>query len=194
MRTSVTGSATAGFTLLELLLVVAIIAILAGYLVPSFGGSYERARFRENVQLMGHLAASAARIAVAEKCVVQLNFDTDTHTAWLTSENVEVDLAAAGNPVTLPEGCEITGVEILLATPEQEEEGADAVRFYADGRADGAYVVCSRGEANRLTLFINPVTAEPSVLRGERSAEEWTEFEERRTSRSQLGDEASLAR
>jgi prepilin-type N-terminal cleavage/methylation domain-containing protein len=75
-----------GFTLLEMILVMCIIAILAGVLVPSLSGFAAGRRTSNAATLVLSLANYARTQAVAEGTVYRLNFDDTARTVWLTKQ------------------------------------------------------------------------------------------------------------
>jgi type IV pilus assembly protein PilA len=89
-----------GFTLIELMIVVAIIGILAAVALPAYQDYTVRARVSE-----GMAAAAAAKTAVAENAANGMNFDS----AWV-APSASSNLAA----VTITQA---TGVISLATTP-----------------------------------------------------------------------------
>jgi type IV pilus assembly protein PilA len=116
-------SAQKGFTLIELMIVVAIIGILASIALPAYKTYTDRAKFSEVV-----LAASPAKTAVVlciQTGVACENLDSPAAAAgWsngpmVASVNVELSLinvAAAGDPVDMQP--DPNGTVIITATSE----------------------------------------------------------------------------
>ena len=69
-----------GFTLVELMVVILIVAILAAIAIPIMRGRIDAAKWSEGKAIMGTIA-TALRAYVAEKGVDQINFDAIDRTA-----------------------------------------------------------------------------------------------------------------
>ncbi len=83
-------SRRAGFTLLELMIVVAIIGILAALAIPAFSGYVQRARAAEGVQILG---------------------DIRQHQEAYLAEFGQYVNAPTFNPTTLPTGGQLTAFD-----------------------------------------------------------------------------------
>ena len=83
--------------MLELGLVVVILAVVAVSVSPALMGSMERMRFGQTVRAVSNLAASASRMAVAQKCVVKMQYDASERLISLGADSQDVDLSAAGD-------------------------------------------------------------------------------------------------
>ncbi len=102
----------AGFTLLELILVMLIMAILAALLVPSLSGFAAGRRTSHAATLVLSLANYARTQAMAEGTTYRLNFDAGRGTVWLT-EQKEGAFVPPTNPgydehFPLPDGVRMT--------------------------------------------------------------------------------------
>ena len=111
MSLSPTQPRPTGFTLLELVLVMCIIAILAGVMVPSLSGFAAGRRTTNAATTILALANYARTQAVAEGAVYRLNFDDNARTVWLTRQ-VEGQFQPApgdwGERQPLPAGVRMT--------------------------------------------------------------------------------------
>ena len=85
-------SNSGGFTLLELLMVVIIIAILAALALPGYYRAVERARGAEAVTLMGQLRGSGQRFCIENPALPNVGF-----TSGSSQPAMDVELPAAGS-------------------------------------------------------------------------------------------------
>ncbi len=111
-------TAQQGFTLIELMIVVAIIGILGAIAIPAYQDYTVRAKVSEGINL-----AAAAKTAVTETYLADGAFPTDNATAGLasstsiTGQNVNTVAVGASGIITVTYGTlasGVTGVDITL--------------------------------------------------------------------------------
>lgn len=133
--TSSAGNSNAGYTLLELLLVVAILAGMLALVPPLFdraiAGSEPRTAARQLVAAL----RQARSEAVASRRPVAFTLD-------LEQRRYQVGAAPA---VTLPRALELT---LVTADREVHSAGRGAIRFFADGSATGGRITLDKGAAH----------------------------------------------
>ena len=113
-----------GFTLIELMIVVAIIGILAAIAIPAYSDYTERAKVSELVTI-----ASACKASVSEYYQAQGVFPTDnnaagcgaTSTAKITSITVTGTANTSGTITVVSNLTKATGNYVLVGTPTNND-------------------------------------------------------------------------
>lgn len=136
----------AGFTLLELLLVLAILGMAAAITVPSVSGTMETARFRQGAAEVRATLALARALAASSGKIREVRFDP---------QKGEYGIAGHGGVRRLPEGIRLLSVERWGAAAEGD--GA-SLRFFPDGSADEAKVVVGDSGEGRIAVRVDPLT------------------------------------
>lgn len=126
----------AGFTLVELLLVVMILATTAALVAPSFRGFYAGRQVADAAARLSVLLRRARTKAATEQLRVRLNIDPDSRIYWLTVEADPFEAPGAfvppgdawGRRFTLPDGVQLSRVTI-------DGEDAEPVAFESTAAA-----------------------------------------------------------
>ncbi|HEX8916467.1 MAG TPA: type II secretion system protein [Humisphaera sp.] len=174
-----------GFTLLEIVLVLAVLAILVGSLATSYRGLGNDQRDRACVDDLLACARAARARAISEGTAYRLNIDPANRQFWLTrqvgSQFVVLDaegfwfqapdgVALAYKPTTDPDqqaAAELTG----LIQPDRLPNDVPYVEFSPAGRADTGVIVV-RGSTGREVQLVIPSAAETmKVIDGEQVRE-----------------------
>ena len=179
------AGARGGFTLLELMIVLVLIAIMAAMIIPEMKGTYDDALLRSSSRKLVDAFSLASSRAVSlnqlhrvriEKSSGRYSIEArgrDPETGEYISvreipggageldKRVSVQLQASENSAD-PDAAP------LLANAEAEEPADDIIAFYPDGTADPAEVVLRDRAGFEIALRINPITARVQVLRPDR--------------------------
>jgi general secretion pathway protein H len=142
-----------GFTLIEMVVVLAIVGLLLAFIVPLGGGHAERAEFARSVDDM----ASALRMTRGRAI-------RDDRSAVLVVDVRQARYSGAGNMVI---GGFPAGTRLSLVTTEDEKEGATlgSIRFFPDGSSTGGGITVVRG-ALRYDVLVDWLTGAVSVRSG----------------------------
>jgi type II secretion system protein H len=113
------GGRPAGFTVIELLLVMLIIGTMAGLSAPRLRSGYERLRLNEAASSIGRTIRMAREAAITEGTVYRIQFDGDRRSYRVERMAVEGSTYEApgrrwAGPSTLPDGIEMSVVPLGL--------------------------------------------------------------------------------
>jgi prepilin-type N-terminal cleavage/methylation domain-containing protein len=163
--------AAGGFTLIELMVVIVILAVLSSMIIPAMGGSMGRMRAETAARMIADLADHCYRQAVTTGRVHALVISADgRELAVLAEPPVDpatplwgVPLDADGNPVEpalqpvgipgwmdrmLPEGVMVSEATLFDTEAAQTVEGDAQLLFFPDGTAEFGVVSVSSLEGD----------------------------------------------
>lgn len=140
------------FTLIEIMVVVAIIAVLSAMAVPSLMGSYRKAELADQTQQLYDAARYTQRMAVVKQRTLRLvlvlqdpehDGRSSYHIELASTDLDEPEAYTKANggsvkPTVFPETLRL--LDVKLGNGEAEWSDTLAVRFFADGSADGAVI------------------------------------------------------
>lgn len=168
MRTSKAGACNnnAGFTLIELAMVILVIGIVGALAMPRFGGLLERQQMRRTINAIHGYARYLQAYAASDKCIYVLVFDLDQQVLSMASLPTA---ACPGQTRKLPDFVVPSTVRILdVITPEQEKiiEGQAMTLFFPNGFVQPSTIHLSGIGVDPVTLMIEPLTGRVQVFEG----------------------------
>ena len=151
MRVRDRGAAARGVTLLELLIVLAIMAIVAGFMIPMFGGPISTSELRSAARELAaglRLAQSEAvsqrrqTFLVLDVAGKRFKVDNDPHEHRLPSK-VELKLFTAQNDLV--------------------SDSVGSIRFFPDGGSNGGRITVASGD-RKFDVDIDWLTGRVAIL------------------------------
>jgi general secretion pathway protein H len=139
-----------GFTLLELMAVMALIALLVGLVLPGLMRSWERASSRANIRKL----TSALRLARSEAA-------TQGHRVrlFLNLKNGRFQVEGARQQGELT-GMRLTDVQLVW---EDQEKRRGYIAFYGDGSSSGGKLVLEEPTGQRHLIEVQPITGKVTL-------------------------------
>lgn len=162
---------TAGFSLLEMIVVLVIIGIAAALLAPAVGSSLENVKFRSLARDISASLRYARNQAVANKVDFEVSFDPDKNRYTIAPQRVEgadaiVEQEGLGqaseahdDQLWLPKH-KVLPRGILLRT----ENGLQKrIVFYPRGNSTGGTIEIERAKGDKLLIVVDRVTGRVKV-------------------------------
>lgn len=141
----------AGVTLLELLIVIALMAIIAALVVPMFGGPVSTSELRATARQLAAGLRLARSEAVSERRETFLVID-------VAGKRFKVDREAREH--ALP-----SKVDLKLFTAQNDlvSENVGSIRFYPDGGSNGGRITVASG-ARKFDVDVDWLTGRVAIL------------------------------
>ncbi len=138
-----------GFTLLELIVVLAIMALGLAYVAPNFARTLESVRFQSAVREVASGLRQVRGIALSQGREAVFFLDVEERT-------YRIDL---GRPQRLPQAIALT---LNTARSELAGPGQGNIRFFPDGSATGGRIVLALGKLKK-RVDVNWLTGRVTV-------------------------------
>jgi general secretion pathway protein H len=152
-RRPVCWAASRGFTLLELLVVMVIIAAIVGLVVPRFGAALPGVELRGAARDVASALRFARGRAIATRGDVAVVFDVNARTYRIEGVPGERE-RAFGDAIT---------VGLLTGRSELRSESVGAISFFPDGSSTGGRVTLRSGE-RAFEVDVEWLTGRVSIL------------------------------
>ena len=132
-----------GFSFVEIILVVVILAIIAGLAIPNFSQTYLSFQLKRTAEDMAFLLRYAQSRAVTKNRYVQLQYDADRSQYWLEEASLSPVLNSLQEDFERFSGRWGRTFDVL--SDIDLELSQDHIRFYPDGSIDKAqFYICQK--------------------------------------------------
>ena len=168
-------SASAGFTLIELTLVILVIGIVSALVLPRFGGLIDRQQMRRSVNVGRGMVRQLHAKAALTKRIDRLTFDlegqqiTVCHLQSLSpgeggAAACVADTSREMRGYVLPQAVRL--VDVVSASGEKISEGTAMTHFHPTGLAEPCVVHLQTPDETHVTLFIEALAGRVKVVPG----------------------------
>jgi general secretion pathway protein H len=131
--------AEGGFTLIEMLVVIAIIALIGAFVLPQFSGAQAKA----------DMSSAARRLAAGLRSTRSLAMAHGRSEAFTVDVAHGLYRAGTGAAQAIDKH---VGVTLITASQEKIDAAAGNIRFYADGSSTGGGIGLRAGTRSALVL------------------------------------------
>ena len=151
VRTNPTAHAMRGLTLLEILLVIALMAIIAGFVIPMFGGPVSTSELRATARQLAAGLRLARSEALAERRETFLVVD-------VAGKRFKVDRDPAEHNLS-------SKIDIKLFTAQNDlvSDSVGSIRFFPDGGSNGGRITVAAG-ARKFDVDVDWLTGRVAIL------------------------------
>ena|SRR5687768_13309044 len=164
-RAANNSTARRGFSLIELMVVLLLIAVLIAMIIPAMHGTYEDALLRSTARRLVDVCNLANSRAVTFNQVFCVRLNTKEGKYLVEPQRKTVASVKQFAPF---EGVFDQRVSVELRRPQVESEDnenqRDQITFYPDGTADARELLLRDRQGFRLALRINPITARVQIV------------------------------
>jgi general secretion pathway protein H len=148
-------SSERGFTLLELMAVMALLALLVGLVLPGLMRSWERAGSRANLRKL----TTALRLARSEAATQGLRVRLFLN---LKNGRFQVEGSKQWGELT---GMRLTDVHLVW---EDQEKNQGYIAFYGDGSSSGGKMALEEPTGQRHLIEVQPITGKVNLASQEK--------------------------
>lgn len=148
------------FTLVEVLVALALLAVAAGIIVPRMSRSMDRGELREAVGRFAHTAQAVRQYAMARRqaCTMEINLDAGTYAVTVRSVGQQAAASQVMQASWLKVGRWPPTVRVsAYQTPDgsASRSGIQRLSFLADGTTSGASIRLAHG-SDEYQVIVHP--------------------------------------
>ncbi len=186
LRLPMTGFAKFGFTLIELMVVIVLIAVMTAMILPEMKGTFEAALLRSTARKLTDVFSLANSQAISLNQLHRVRLDRKQGRYYIERVARNGGRGRGFTPaLEIPGGEGVLDTRLTIELRKAAEDpsdptlpgraaGSDAgssddtICFYADGTADAQEIRLRDREGFQLALRINPITARVRITELER--------------------------
>ena len=186
LRLPRTGSAKFGFTLIELMVVIVLIAIMTAMILPEMKGTFEAALLRSTARKLTDVFSLANSQAISLNQLHRVRLDRKQGRYFIERVARNGERGHGFTPaLEIPGGEGVLDTRLTMelrkaaedpndlalsgsASGQEAGSSDDTISFYADGTADAQEIRLRDREGFQLALRINPITARVRITELER--------------------------
>jgi prepilin-type N-terminal cleavage/methylation domain-containing protein len=153
----------AGFTLLELLVVISLISLLFFFAIPRFSGGILADTSRRSILQMKQTIEAVKAEAVDNQMDYTFHLALDTRQWWISHEGMDEEqrITARRQASSWADGLRVE--DVAFPDDETAVSGEVALYFYKKGYSDRARIHLSRDDGTRTTLLVEPFLSEVRI-------------------------------
>jgi prepilin-type N-terminal cleavage/methylation domain-containing protein len=159
-----------GFTLLEVLIVLVIVALIIGIAVPNFRGAFEQSKLESASRNLATMFGTAQHLSVIHRLMFQIKFDSNNQEYQIVPDSGFLkdndDLPNFARRHKLPDGVKFGTVTINTPTTSETGSGLEYLAFYPNGSSDGATISIYDESGAIVTLQVMKATGLVKVTAG----------------------------
>ena len=162
---------SSGFTLVEMLLVITIMAIMLGGITPMFKPFLEGTTLKHAAQTLSHILRYTRSLAIERSAITQILFDQDTGIIQISIEADPVNAPGTYEPVRLPikypkkyrTDTSIAKIDKRTLSGSQK---ANEITFQPDGTTSDSFIYMIDKHENTYTVGIVGLTGQVMIWKG----------------------------
>jgi len=158
----------AGFTLIEISIVVLILGMVLTLALPRLGGTYSQLKCEEEIGKIAALVEYLYNQAQIKNEGFSLVLNLDKKEYWVESEgiNEENEEDEEESNIFKRKWASFLDIQDILISNCKTTQGEVVIKFHSTGYVDPATFHFSNNQEGNYTLFLNPLTGKTKLEKG----------------------------